>query len=207
MEPYGYDSEDRDYFVLDDDRLYRKTVPPPPPPPAKAKAKSKAKKSKSTRSSKRRKLSTPLPDSDGEAYVENDETNADVKEEENAEDDGFGGMTWECIAITLADYQAFLETIKKSRDPNEKVLYKEIIAGVIPLLEKRAEAQRQKALKRQREIENLQKLATAKRSSRIADKSARQREIEEAAEAERIHKAELAMAHKEQERQKNMEEV
>ena len=68
-------------------------------------------------------------------------------------------------------------------------------------------AQRQKVLRKQRELENLQKLATAKRSSRIAVKMEEQKEIEAVAEAERKHKADLANARKVQEKQRNMEEV
>lgn len=126
---------------------------------------------------------------------------------EAAEDDGFGGMKWECIAITLEDYNAFMEGIRRSRDPNEKTLYKRLTEDVLPIIEKRAEVQRQKVLRKQRELENLQKLATAKRSSRIADKMEKQKEIEAAAEAERKHQAELANARKVQERQRKMEDV
>ena len=109
--------------------------------------------------------------------------------------------------MTFEEYQNFLETINRSKDPNEKALHKAIVDTVLPILEKRAEAQRQKALKKQRELENLSKLATAKRSSRLAGKAERQKEIEDAAAAEQKRKAELAMAHKEQERQQNLEKV
>jgi len=140
--------------------------------------------------------------------VDNDETTNEVKQEDKKEeDDGFGGMTWECIAVTLQDYQSFLESIRKSRDPNEKALHKAITDTVLPILEKKAEAQRAKALKKQRELENLQKMATAKRSTRIAGRLEKQKEEEEAAIAERKRIEDLEMAHKEQKRQQKLEQV
>lgn len=205
----GWDAEDRSYFLMDDDRLYRRTdAPLPPTPKPKAKAKPKARKSRGTRSSKRRKLSTPESEAEENADAEGDENN--VKEEEaetKAEDDTFGGMKWECIAITLEEYQGFLESIRKSRDPNEKALFKAVTEDVLPVIEKRAEAQRQKALKKQRELENLQKMATAKRSSRISSRLEKQKAEEEAVAAERKREEDLRMARKEQERQQKMEEV
>jgi len=116
-------------------------------------------------------------------------------------------MTWECIAITLQEYQTFLESIRKSRDPNEKALYKAVADTILPILEKKAEAQRAKALRKQRDLENLQKLATAKRSSRIAGRVEKQKEEEEAVAAERKRIQDLDMAHKEQNRQRKLEDV
>jgi len=137
---------------------------------------------------------------------EADDTVAEVKQEEATnENDDYGGMTWECIAVTMEEYQAFLETISKSRDPNEKALRKAIMDTVMPILEKKAEAQRQKALRKQREWENMQKLATAKRSGRIAGRMEKQKQEEEAAAAEQKRLADLAMARKEQERQSKLE--
>ncbi len=53
----------------------------------------------------------------------------------------------------------------------------------------------------------MEKLATAKRSSRIAGKAERQKEEAEAAEAERKRQSDLAMAKKEQERLNKLERV
>lgn len=218
IEPLGWDRDERAYFVLDDDRLYRKTDPPPPPEPApKPKAKTKKAKAKGRsgrRQSKRLKVSH---DEDVEMEeTEVDATEADgeeteVKEEEKppepAEDDGLGGAKWECIAITHEEYKTFLESIQKSRDPNEKVLHKRLNGEVLPIIEKRAEAQARKLAARQRELLTLEKMATAKRSSRIASRTERQREIEEAEEAERKRLADLAMAKREQAKQNKLEEV
>ncbi|KAL1618917.1 hypothetical protein SLS54_007033 [Diplodia seriata] len=204
VEAFGWDKEDRTYFVLDDDRLYRRTDPPlpaTPPPRSKSKAKAKPKKTKGTRASKRRRLSTSPLESD----VEQEEDG--TQDASTREEDTFGGMKWECVAVTLEDYNGFVESIRKSRDPNEKELVKRLQAEVLPIIEKRAEQQRQKAQRKQRELENLEKLANAKRSSRIAGRVEKQKEQEAAVEAERKRTADLEMAKKEQDKQKQMEEV
>lgn len=220
IDPIGWDKDDRSYYVLDDNRLYRRSdAPPPPPLPApKPKQKPKAKKppkpkSRGTRSSKRFKAESEPEDedeemADAEAGAQDDVVVANAGDATNAEGDfGFTNNTWECIAITLADYQEFLSTIFRSRDPNEKQLRQSIESDVLPILEKRAEAVRQKQLKKQRELENLQKMSGAKRSSRLAVKADKEREEREAREAEEKKQRELRMAHEEQDRQRRIEEV
>jgi len=120
-------------------------------------------------------------------------------------DNGLGGANWECIAITLQEYKSFLETIRRSRDVDEKVLLKRITMDALPVIEKRAEAQERKAAQKRRQLENVQKLSTAKRSSRIAGKMDKEREIREAEEAVRKRKEDLAMAHKEEAKKHQME--
>jgi DNA primase len=202
MEPTGWDSEDRLLFVLDDNRMYRRTDPPPPPEPKKVKPKPKAKKSRGSRASKRQKVSTPEP----EEPAEEEESQLDQPLEE-VEDDGFGGMKWECICVTLEDYQEYMSSIRKSRDPNEKILYKRLEEEVMPVMEGLAEAQARKEARKMRELENMQKLATAKRSSRISSRLEKQKENEEVEAAERRRQAELNMAKAEQEKQKKLEDV
>ncbi|KAK4987121.1 hypothetical protein LTR50_004817 [Elasticomyces elasticus] len=206
IEPFGWDANDCTYYLLDDDRLYRRTDPPVLATPVKPKSKVKSKKSKGTRASKRRKISTHLADSDvAEAEETEDAKDVTMTDDAPHEDDGFGGMTWECIAATKAEYEAFLESMRRSRDINEKALHKRLLSEVMPTIEKSAEAQRQKLLKKQREQETLQKMVTAKRSSRVADRLAKQKEIDDAVEAERKRKADLQMARREQEKQLKME--
>ncbi|KAK7511326.1 hypothetical protein IWZ03DRAFT_352932 [Phyllosticta citriasiana] len=195
VDAFGWDKEDRTYFLLDDDRLYRRSAPPlPPPPRTKSKAKPKPKKTRGTRASKRRRLSTAESES--------------AAEEENEVDDqdDFGGMTWECVAVTLEEYTDFVDSIRKSRDKNEKDLAQRLQSEIIPILEEKAEKQRAQETKKQRELENIEKMAHAKRSSRIASRLEKQKEEEAAVEAERKHVADLEMAKKEQERQKKQEE-
>ncbi|KAL2067363.1 hypothetical protein VTL71DRAFT_1788 [Oculimacula yallundae] len=201
IEPFGWDADDRTYLVLDDNRLYRRTDPPPPPPPA-AKPKKNSKKSKaSRRASKRRRVSEAV-ESEAEDV---DETQAEGNDTVEKEDDGFGGMIWECIAVSLDEFNSFTATMDKTRDANEKILRKRIVDDVLPLLEKQEESRKRKQLQKERELLNLEKLATAKRSSRIAGKMELQKHEDEMREAERQKAAEMAMAKKEQEKWQKLE--
>lgn len=204
VEELGYDKKDRLYYVLDDNRLYRQTDPPPPPPPApKPKANSRRGKA-AARANKRRKTMEAA-----ELAIDG-EDGGNAAGEENADplaDDGFGGRKWECIAITLAEYKEFLGTVERSKDEDEKALHARIIAEVIPVIEKAEESQLRKIARKEKELRNMQKLATAKRSSRLAIKMEKEREEQEALEAEQQMRADLLEAHKDQERRKKMEEA
>ncbi|KJX92335.1 hypothetical protein TI39_contig5867g00004 [Zymoseptoria brevis] len=225
MEPLGWDKDDRAYFVLDDNRLYRRSDEPLPPPSLvqkkskpKPKPKSKAAKkdvrprTRGTRSSKRQKVEESEEEEEPEEEQEMEQTAVDDTVMTNADDldvepgYGFTSKTWELIAITLEEYQEFLATIFRSRDPNEKRLRARIEEDVLPIIEKRAEAVRQKQLKKLRELENEQKMATAKRSSRLAGKAEREAQERAEREAEEKKIADLKMAREEQERQKRIEE-
>ncbi|KAF2706776.1 hypothetical protein K504DRAFT_412324 [Pleomassaria siparia CBS 279.74] len=206
MEPCGWDSHERTLYVLDDNRLYRRTDPPPPPSKAKSKAKPKAKansrKSRATRSNKRRKSSEP----EGDDLAEDEEVTV-IQEAHDVEDDGFGGMKWECLCITFEDYQNFMSGIRNSKNADEQELYQHLEDDVLPVVAKGVEEQARKEARKLKELQVLQQLATAKRSSRISSRLEKQKEIEEAHEAERRREAELAMAQEEQERQLKMEEA
>ena len=164
--------------------------------------KKNSKKAKAAlRASKRRRVSEAAED-ESEPTEE-----AAVDDQANGpkEEDTFGGMKWECVAVTLDELNAFIASIAKSRDPNEKVLHSRITEDHLPLLEKQEESRKRKAMQKERELLNLEKLATAKRSSRIAGKLEHQKQEEEAREAERKRAADLAMAKKEQEKMLKLE--
>ena len=197
----GWDRHDRTYYILDDNRLYRRTEPAPPPQAA-AKPKANSKKAKAAaRASKRQRLSEVVNDADGE------ESGASVPPETEVDDDGFGGATWECMAVTLEDFLIIRNKLQGVRDPNEKVLRERLLNEVLPVIEKAAEEQKRKALKREKELLNLEKLAGAKRSSRLAGKQQREKEEADAAEAERKRLADIAMAKKEEEKMQKRELV
>ncbi len=188
--------------MLDDNRLYRRTDPPPPPPPL-PKPKANSKKGKAAaRAKKRRKVA----ETDGSADGVLDDAQSRHDDTEPAEDP-FGGRQWECLAITLHQYQEFLESIRKSKDSDERYLHKRLTQEVLPVIEKVEEEQQKKNARKQKELLNLQKLATAKRSSRIASKIDKEREEQEVAEAERKRRAALIEGKREEERQKRMEEA
>ncbi|KJZ71204.1 hypothetical protein HIM_09410 [Hirsutella minnesotensis 3608] len=182
IEPYGWDREDRTYYVLDDNRVYRLTETTPPykqPKPAK----------KMRRSSKRQRI---LPQTD----------NSDVDEKEPSEESSendFGRGSWECVAITLPQVQELLANFGKTRDQNEKILRRQLETHLVPILEKQEEGQKRKQVQRERELLNLAKMANAKRSSRIAGKMEKQKEEDRIKEEEEQRKA--AQASKQREEQ------
>lgn len=193
IEPYGWDRHDRTYFVLDDNRLYRLTEAPPPKP------KRNTKKARAAqRASKRRRVSAGAGSDAGD---EASEAGAPAE----PEDDGLGGMKWECVAVTLDEVRQFLSTIQKSKDPNEKVLRDQIQDHLVPILEKQEESRKRKQQQRERELLNLEKLAHAKRSSRIASRLERQRLEEQAREEERKRREEEEARRKEELRRIKME--
>ena len=200
------------YYLLDDNRLYRRTEPPLPlAPKAKPKATSlKAQAAKRRdRASKRRKVeASPTPEVEQEEVSEMQpvETNGTSQGTPAGSDvNTLGGYEWECVAITLPDYQHLIASLKKTKDPNEKNLRQRLIDEVIPVIEAAEEKQRRKIERRERELMSLEKMAHAKRSSRLADKQDREKREQEAADVERKRATDLAAAHREQEKQEQME--
>lgn len=150
------------------------------------------------RASKRRKVSGAADDE--EASEEKKEANDEATEDSN------GGITWECVAATLSDYREFLDSILKTRDPDEKELRDRIVKDVMPIIEKEEEAHERKRLKREKELANLQLMAGAKRSGRLAQKFEKERLEREAAEAARKHELDLAQARIEQEKRQQLQD-
>ncbi|KAL5332176.1 hypothetical protein BJX70DRAFT_404884 [Aspergillus crustosus] len=197
IEEVGYDRQGRYYYILDDNRLYRRTDPPlPPSKPAKSKSKAKRKSARAVRASKRRKVT-------GADYDE--ETDEDSTEVRVDAEDPFQGMKWECIAVTLEDYKGFLESIRNTRDADEKILRNSIEEQVLPIIEQEEVSQERQKVKRKKELFSLQLIAGAKRSSRLAQKTEKERQDREAIEAAHKREEDLAAARKEEERLKKME--
>ena len=179
IEPYGWDRDDRVYYVLDDNRVYRYSEPPIMEPQPKQK-KSKYYRS-GRRSSKRH-----------DANINNEKAFPDTADDEQG-DDGLGGGTWECVAVSLQDVHELLRPFSKTRDENEKILKRQLEDHLIPILEKQEEAQKRKQQQREKELLNMAKMATAKRSSRLAGKAEKQKREGEEREHER-HKVEAEEA-------------
>lgn len=156
------------------------------------------------RASKRARLDDSVTP---EANTENQdvENNSDAVEHQSDNVDTFGGFKWECIAVTHPDYKAFLGTLERTKDPDEKVLRKNVIDNVLPIIEKAEEAQRRKIERKEKEMLNMQKMAGAKRSSRLAGKQEKEKQEREAAEAERKRIDDLRAAQRNQERQQKMD--
>ncbi|OJD24716.1 hypothetical protein ACJ73_03921 [Blastomyces percursus] len=197
VDEIGYDRDERLYYVLDDNRLYRRTDPPIPAARA-PKPKANSKRGRAlARAARKRKLSGLQDEKDEESK---NKTNGDARQDSSS-----GGYKWECLAITLAQYNAFLDTIRKSKDPNEELLREQLVDNVIPVIEKVEEAHRRKIERREKELLNMQLMANAKRSSRIAGKQERERQEMEAAEAARKRETERIAELKEIEKQKKIE--
>jgi hypothetical protein len=180
----------------------------PPAPKAKPKSNSLKAQAARRRASKRRRVeesSTPEVKDEGDNTLA-DGVDAKSVEADTKDTDTFGGFKWELVAITVAQYQEFIESVRKTRDTDEKALRDYLQEAIIPEIEKGEESQRRKIERKERELLNLQKLAGAKRSSRLADKHDRERQDREAAEAEHKRAADLAAAHKEQQRQERMDQ-
>lgn len=148
------------------------------------------------RSSKRRKVVDTPDETDGQE----DETDA-VQSASNCNRD----YEWECVAITLNDYNTFIDSLKKSKDLNEQALYERLVEDVLPVIEKVEELQQKKALRREKELIALEKLATAKRSSRIASKQDRIRQEQQAAEEAKRQEAERIAEQKAKEKAQKIE--
>lgn len=202
IEPYGWDGEDRTYFVLDDNRVYRLSEAPEPPKPIKPIKKRKS-YSSGRRSSKRRRTI----DADDEHEVDDDPDAGDhggVVPEETT-DMSLGGMKWECLAITLADVQGLINGFRKTRDGNEKVLRQQLEDHLLPILEKQEESRKRKEIQRERELLNLAKMATAKRSSRLATKAEVKKQEEHDREEEEKHRLDALVRQKEEQEQRKLE--
>lgn len=207
IEPLGWDEDDRTYFLLDDNRLYRLTEAPPPKPVAPKPKKNSKKARAAARAAKRRRVSEVADSSIDHDEDGNDDTNLDLdpKEEEQQGDDGLGGAVWECIAVSLEDVNQFLVSLKKTKDPNEKILRKQLQEHLVPILEREEEKRQKKIRERERELLSLEKMANAKRSSRIAHKVEKHR-IEEQTQAEKLKHIEQAAAdRREQEKLRKIE--
>ncbi|VDB94787.1 Bgt-5210-2 [Blumeria graminis f. sp. tritici] len=203
-ETFGLDSENRTYIVLADNRLYRQTNLQQDPPMKRPKKVSR--KSKSIRRCSRR--TKELRSNHIGDEIGGDENGESVQVEVpgliEEKHEGLGFMKWECIAVSYDDYCAFLSSIEKSRDPNEKLLRKKIIEDVLPELEKLEQSRRRKQAQKEREMLAIEKAACAKRSSRIAGRLAQQKK-DEAQNTERKRIAELELATKKQNKWNQLE--
>lgn len=175
----------------------------PPIPTTPWKPKKNTKKAKAAaRAAKRRRVSRST--AQGGDSADEDPT-GDAEEAPEPEDNGLGNATWECLATNLEEVRKFLSTIQKSRDENEKILKKTIEEHLLPILEKQEEARKRKALQREKELLNLQKMASAKRSSRLANKAEQQRMEEQAREEDQKRRLEGLAAKKEEQKRLKME--
>lgn len=148
------------------------------------------------RASKRRKVAEPQDETDGQGNEADGEASAPSSSRD---------YEWECVAVTLDDYNTFIDSLKRSKDLNEQALRDRLMEDVLPVIEKIEESQQKKALRREKELIALEKLATAKRSSRIASKQDRIRQEAQAAEEAKRQEAERIAEQKSKEKAEKVE--
>ena len=139
-----------------------------------------------------------------EPVVEDENENS--KEPQETGEDLFGGRKWECLAVSLSDYEEFLEGLRKSKDSEERILLKRLEKEVLPEILRAEEERQRKIRQKEKELLTQEKMAHAKRSSRIASKQEKDREAAETEAAERRKREELAEARKIMERQQKAEQ-
>ncbi|KIH90428.1 hypothetical protein SPBR_00420 [Sporothrix brasiliensis 5110] len=209
IEPFGWDRDDRAYFVLDDNRVYRLTEAPPAPPKQKKNTK-KARALERRREKRRRVSSTTLgnaaevdedhtvPRDDQKTHATNDDIEEDI-------DDGLGGMTWECVAVSLDELRSLLASISSKKDPNERVLHEKLVEHLLPILEQQEERRKKREKEHEKALLNLAKMANAKRSSRIAGRQEQQKQEEMLREEEQKRRFEIEALRKQEQRQRKAE--
>jgi hypothetical protein len=149
VDPVGYDADGNVYYLLDDNRLYYRD---PPIIPKEKPSKRKFRGKKRKRGARRIESEEPeeIPTANG---IEPDEDS-----------------TWHVQCITLDDYDSFLSRLKKSRDLDERALYRHLHDNVLPrLLEEEEERAHKRALKEQEYLKE-QAFASRKRSTRLVQK-------------------------------------
>ncbi|OHE91753.1 PHD-finger domain-containing protein, partial [Colletotrichum orchidophilum] len=197
IEPIGWDKDDRTYFVLDDNRVYRMTEPPNPPTPKKRPKAAKY----GSRSNKRRRVSAPN-EADHADQSANESTDVVA---DTTEDNSLGSMKWECLAVSLEDVQEIIKSFHKTKDDNEKILRNQLQEHLLPILEKQEVSRKRKEQQRERELSNLAKMANAKRSSRIANKAEQQKQEEKAQENAKVLQVRRAAEKKQEQQQLKIE--
>ncbi len=118
---------------------------------------------------------------------------------------GLGGMKWECVAVALDDLRALLASIPGKRDPNERVLREKIVKHLLPILEQQEERRKKRERERERELLNLARMASAKKSSRIASRQEHLRQEELQREEDQKRRLELEALRRAEQKQRKME--
>lgn len=183
--------------------MYRLSEPLPTPKSAKP-AKKRKSYSSGRRSSKRRRTIQAIEDNASE-NADDDASDHDERDKDTGSDPSLGGMTWECVAVTLPDVQHLLEMLHKSKDQNERVLRTQLEKHLLPILEKQEESRKRKEAQRERELLSLAKMAGAKRSSRIAHKSEQKKQNEQVEEEQERSRQEAKARRQEEAKQEKLD--
>ena len=145
----GYDADGNTYYLFDDNRLYYRDAPViPEDKPIRKKFRGRKRK----RGARRIESEEPEspPPTNGVGFDED--------------------ATWHVQCIAMDDWTSFLAHLKKSRDLDEKAMYRHLNDNVLPtLIEEEKERERQRELKEQEYLREQAFLAR-KRSTRLVQK-------------------------------------
>jgi hypothetical protein len=175
----GYDADGNTYYLLDDNRLYYRDAPIiPEEKPSRKKFRGKKRKRGA------RRIESEEPESPS------DQKNGSTTDEDS---------TWHVQCITMDDWNSFLAKLKKSRDLDEKALYRHLNDNVLPtLLEEEAERERERE-RREQEYLREQAFLARKRSNRLVQREEDRKHMEEKeAEMAKIRAAEEERKREEQ---------
>jgi hypothetical protein len=178
VEPVGYDANGNIFYLFDDNRLYYRDAPVIPEDlPSRRKFRGKKRKRGARRIESEEP--EPIPETNG----------IDMDEE----------TTWHVRCITLEDFQEFVARLKKSRDLDEKALYRHLQDDIMPKLIEEEEERARERERREQEYLREQAYAARKRSNRLVQKLEDKKLMEE-------HEAEMAKKRAEEEEHKREEQ-
>lgn len=203
VDPVGWRGDFGVYYLLDDNRLYyfedkepdlSQVDPKDMPgyvPPKETKSKKRARPYSGSGSRKRRSRAAARkePEEDAEPEAEPEaETPAEEETEYISYAEAVGRDTpientkWECICVTLADWTKFIESLRTSKLPYDKMFYKYLKNELLPVLEEHEERRVRDAWAREKQRDIAKLVLTRKKSSRLEEKQVR---MEQRAEEER----------------------
>ncbi|KAK6542191.1 hypothetical protein TWF694_007954 [Orbilia ellipsospora] len=183
IDPIGWDSKGYSYYQFDNGYLYCRTEPSPP-----IYQKWKSRKSTGNRSIKRRKVSEAAED------IDIDDTLIQPNENEIFTSQ----IEWKCICCNLGEYRTFVAKFEKSKHPDEKELRKVILEDILPAFEKDEQKRKRKLVEEEKERLRLELLSGRKRSARVDERMARQREADELEQILRVEREERQRYEKEE---------
>ncbi|KAF3910217.1 hypothetical protein ABW21_db0202497 [Orbilia brochopaga] len=192
MDPIGWDAKGTTFYQFDNGYLYCRTEPAPP-----VYQKWKSRKHAAGRSTKRRKVSDYDDDANG----------ADNSPPVNENDAFVAQIEWKCVCSNLQEYRTFVAKLEKSKHPDEKELRKVIKEDILPVFEKEEQKRKRKHLEDEKEQARLQMLSGRKRSARVDERMARQREAQEREYVLRNEREELEQQHREELQKQKDEEA
>lgn len=204
VDPVGWRGDFGVYYLLDDNRLYYmedqapdlSDVDPKQLPgyvePKKERSKKRraqpltavARKRRVRAAARRRALADEDGEEEAEAEPEEEETKVGTETPEEHEyisysealgrDTPVDKIKWECVCVSLADWETFIESLRNSRESYDKMFYKYLKNDLLPVLREHEEKRVRDTWAREKQREIAKLVLNRKRSSRIEEKQIQQ---------------------------------